>query len=173
MAICTKCSNKEPDGTLFCTKCGETMVLSEQTKVEEANLTPSIDTIDSSVIQGLSKSMRMEGEINVAIAAKINNRDVVIRIQKNEYTLGRAALGQAVIPDFDLTPYDGLEKGVSRIHALIMTTEKEMFIRDLTSINGTQINGIRLSPNMDYPIKTGDLISFGRLSMEIKTINRL
>jgi pSer/pThr/pTyr-binding forkhead associated (FHA) protein len=109
----------------------------------------------------------------MAIAIKVEGRDLVIRIQKTEYTFGRAALGQAVIPDFDLTPYDGLAKGVSRIHAMVVTTEKEIFLRDLTSINGTQINGIRLSPNMDYPIKSGDMINLGRLIITIKTINRM
>jgi len=133
----------------------------------------SVDTIDSSVIQSLTKVTRIDDAVNVAIATRIEGKDLVLRIQKTEYTFGRAALGQAVIPDFDLTPYDGLAKGVSRIHALIVTTEKEIFLRDLTSINGTQINGIRLSPNMDYPIKSGDLVSLGRLIIEIKTISRM
>ncbi|MGA9397028.1 MAG: FHA domain-containing protein [Anaerolineaceae bacterium] len=134
---------------------------------------PSVDTIDSSVIQSLSRGSKLSDTINIAIAVKIEGRDLVIRIQKNEYTFGRAALGQAVIPDFDLTPYDGLAKGVSRIHALILATEKEIFLRDLVSINGTQINGIRLSPNMDYPLKANDMISLGRLILSIKSINRM
>jgi pSer/pThr/pTyr-binding forkhead associated (FHA) protein len=173
MAICTKCSNKELDGALLCSKCGEPMVLSELAEYTEANKAQTIDTINSSVIHSLSKKTTMDATMDVGIAIKVEGRDVVIRVQKSEFTFGRAALGQAVIPDFDLTPYDGLAKGVSRIHALIFTTEKEVFLRDLTSINGTQINGIRLSPNMDYPIKEGDSINFGRLIIDIKTITRM
>jgi hypothetical protein len=173
MPACSKCGNKEQDGALLCAKCGESLVLTQIDARAGSTESPTIDTIDSSVIQSLSKSTRLDDAVNVAIAAKIEGKDLVIRIQKVEYTFGRAALGQAVIPDFDLTPYDGLAKGVSRIHALIVTSEKEIFLRDLTSINGTQINGIRLSPNMDYPIKSGDMLSFGRLIIDLKTISRM
>jgi pSer/pThr/pTyr-binding forkhead associated (FHA) protein len=173
MPTCTKCGNKEHDGALFCAKCGESMVSTQVEGRSNGSEPASVDTIDSSVIQSLTKVTRIDDAVNVAIATRIEGKDLVLRIQKTEYTFGRAALGQAVIPDFDLTPYDGLAKGVSRIHALIVTTEKEIFLRDLTSINGTQINGIRLSPNMDYPIKSGDLVSLGRLIIEIKTISRM
>ncbi len=173
MVTCTKCSNKENPGALFCSRCGEPLVTLDIGKKNEGTEVPSVDTIDSSVLQSLSRGSKYDSSINIGIGVKIEGRDLVIRIQKNEYTFGRAALGQAVIPDFDLTPYDGLAKGVSRIHALILTTEKEIFLRDLSSINGTQINGIRLSPNMDYPIKSGDMISFGRLIMSVNSINRM
>ena len=174
MVICAKCSNKENLGALFCSRCGEPLVTLGVVKKDSENEVATIDTIDSSVIQSLSHSSKMMNfAINIAIAVKIEGKDLVIRIQKNEYTFGRAALGQAVIPDFDLTPYDGLAKGVSRIHALILATEKEVFLRDLSSINGTQINGIRLSPNMDYPVKNGDSINMGRLIISINSINRM
>jgi pSer/pThr/pTyr-binding forkhead associated (FHA) protein len=173
MPTCPKCANKEQDGALFCSKCGESLVATQVSGSTAPGEKPTIDTIDSSVIQSLTKSNKFDSAINIALAIKVEGRDLVIRIQKSDYTFGRAALGQAVIPDFDLTPYDGLAKGVSRIHAMIVTTEKEIFLRDLTSINGTQINGIRLSPNMDYPIKPGDMINLGRLIMSIKTINRM
>jgi len=173
MATCTKCSNKENPGALFCSRCGEPLVTFGVEKKDADKEVASIDTIDSSVIQSLSRSSRLSTSINIAFAVKIEGKDLVIRIQKNEYTFGRAALGQAIIPDFDLTPYDGLAKGVSRIHALIVATEKEIFLRDLSSINGTQINGIRLSPNMDYPFKAGDMINLGRLIISINSINRM
>lgn len=175
MVTCKKCSNKENAGTLFCSKCGEPMVfiLPDAGKQDTDKAVDAIDTIDSSIIQSLSRNTKIDNSINVAMAVKIEGKDLVIRIQKSEYSFGRAALGQAVIPDFDLTPYDGLAKGVSRIHSLILVTDKAIFIRDLTSINGTQINGIRLSPNMDYPLKSGDMITLGRLIISIKTISRL
>jgi pSer/pThr/pTyr-binding forkhead associated (FHA) protein len=173
MPACPKCSNKEQSGALFCSKCGESLVIKQVNPGTVTHEAPTIDTIDSSVIQSLSKNSKLDSAINIAIAIKIEGRDLVIRVQKTEYTFGRAALGQAVIPDFDLTPYDGLAKGVSRIHAMIVTTEKEIFLRDLSSINGSQINGIRLSPNMDYPIKASDMINLGRLIITIKTINRM
>jgi pSer/pThr/pTyr-binding forkhead associated (FHA) protein len=173
MPTCPKCANKEPVGALFCSKCGESLVANQAGGALSAGEKPTIDTIDSSVIQSLSKGSKLDASINVALAVKVEGRDLVIRIQKTDYTFGRAALGQAVIPDFDLTPYEGLAKGVSRIHAMIVSSDKEIFLRDLTSINGSQINGIRLSPNMDYPIKSGDMINLGRLIITVKTINRM
>ncbi len=121
MPACSKCGNKEQDGALLCTKCGESLVLTLINAQSGSSEQQTVDTIDSTVIQSLTKNTKLDGAVNVAIAAKIEGKDLVIRIQKTEYTFGRAALGQAVIPDFDLTPYDGLAKGVSRIHALIVT----------------------------------------------------
>ena len=38
--------------------------------------------------------------------------ELVPLIYREEITLGRAIKGQPIIPDLDLTPYNGYEKGV-------------------------------------------------------------
>ena len=44
-------------------------------------------------------------------------------------------------------------------------------IVDLGSSNGTRINGQKIVPNVNYPLKDGDIIALGRIKMQI-TIRR-
>ena len=48
---------------------------------------------------------------------------------------------------------------VSKEHAQIIQRDRDLFLRDLESMNGTYVNGERI--NSETPIKDGDLIQFG------------
>ena len=51
---------------------------------------------------------------------------------------------------------------VSRFHAVVKIDKKNRaFIRDLSSRNGTVVNGVKIQPNKDFPIKRGDNIALG------------
>ncbi len=84
-----------------------------------------------------------------------------------EILLGR---GQSSDPDqaIDLTTYDAEKLGVSRRHAVIRTHEKNLIVRDLSSTNGTFINGYRLPVGADYPLRTGDLLEIGKLALRVE-----
>jgi len=86
---------------------------------------------------------------------------------RTEYSLGRVAKGQPILPDFDLTDYDAFSKGVSRLHAAIKVGSKRIVIMDLRSANGTRVNGQKIVPNVEYPLKHGDVIALGKLKMQI------
>lgn len=53
-----------------------------------------------------------------------------------------------------------MDKSVSRIHAEILTSNGEYFLRDLNAKNGTYLNGERIGSNQCIPIKNGDVIRF-------------
>ena len=57
-------------------------------------------------------------------------------------------------PEIDLTPFDGLNAGVSRKHAIILAQEGRVSIKDLNSTNGTKLNGFQLVPGMEYKVET-------------------
>ena len=84
-----------------------------------------------------------------------------------EVLLGRLDAAHGILPDLDLTPEGGLEKGVSRRHAKIIQRKGEFFIEDLGSANGTFLNDQRLTPYLPYPLKVGDKIQLGRVSLEV------
>lgn len=57
------------------------------------------------------------------------------------------------------------DKSVSRMHAKIYKPDKgedTVWIQDLNSTNGTYINGKRLMPNEEAPLKEDDEVSFGK-----------
>ncbi len=59
------------------------------------------------------------------------------------------------------------EHGVSRLHAVIRLVNGEASLMDLGSSNGTYLNGVRLIPNTESPIRHGDLVALGKLKIQI------
>jgi pSer/pThr/pTyr-binding forkhead associated (FHA) protein len=86
---------------------------------------------------------------------------------RNEFTLGRVAEGQPVMPDIDLTPYQAYAQGVSRLHAVIRRGVEDVFVINLDSANGTFVNGRRLEPHEERAISHGDVVALGGLKIQI------
>jgi hypothetical protein len=73
---------------------------------------------------------------------------------------------------FDLTPHDGFDHGVSRKHAEINLYDGSLYLRDLGSTNGTRINGFQLSPERRYRLREGDEVEFARLRTSVSFARR-
>ena len=89
--------------------------------------------------------------------------------------VGDVILGRAVgdyRPDIDLTSFGAGHKGVSRQHALIRPTRNQLFMLDLNSTNGTQVNALPLGQSSARPLLDRDLITLGNLSFTIRVISR-
>jgi len=67
----------------------------------------------------------------------------------------------------DLSDYDAHKLGVSRYHAMILTLDNRITIKDLNSLNGTRLNNRDLEPTQEYLLEHGDTVSFGKLSFLI------
>lgn len=52
---------------------------------------------------------------------------------------------------------------IGKVHAEISWKEKQYFIKDLNSKNGTFINGVKLRSNTEYKIDNGDKIKFANI----------
>ncbi len=84
--------------------------------------------------------------------------------EKAEYTLGRVDPASHSFPDIDLTPYGGVDAGVSRRHAKITRLGGDRFyIMDLSSTNFTHVNGERLAAFEPKALADGDEILLGTL----------
>jgi hypothetical protein len=69
--------------------------------------------------------------------------------------------------DIDLLMYGGREKGVSRCHAALHRSGHLLSIVDLTSTNGTYLNGVRLLPALPHGLRDGDEICLGKMLFHI------
>jgi len=67
----------------------------------------------------------------------------------------------------DLSDYHGYEMGVSRFHAMIVALNNRVTIKDLNSLNGTRINGLKLEQSREYLLEHGDKVSFGDLTFMV------
>jgi hypothetical protein len=63
------------------------------------------------------------------------------------------------------------DASISRIHAKFTKEDDKTFVTDLTSTNGTYLNGVRLIANKPYELTVGDEISFSNLKYSWKEKN--
>jgi hypothetical protein len=97
----------------------------------------------------------------------IDNGQILPISERNEFTMGRISENQPIMPDVDFSAFKAYENGVSRLHAVIRRNNSGTIVMDLGSSNGTYVNGTRLMPNMEQPLRHGDIISLGKLKMQV------
>jgi hypothetical protein len=134
-------------------------------------------TVDSAHFQPLPKSLAAEvdlaslpiwqidlqglGTQRAPIGIEIRG-DIVIGVER----------GNEPHPDLDMSPYGASELGVSRIHAMIRPTRSRLYLIDLQSTNGTQLNALPVGPGMAMELRNGDTISLGNLNFNVRIINK-
>jgi pSer/pThr/pTyr-binding forkhead associated (FHA) protein len=67
----------------------------------------------------------------------------------------------------DLSPYRALELGVSRQHAILKLEKNRVYLMDNYSTNGVFLNNESLRAGIEYPLRHGDRIKLGRMSLRI------
>lgn len=83
------------------------------------------------------------------------------------FVLGRSDTRSTFVPDIDLAEFKALDKGVSRRHAVFVRHHSKLHILDLSSINGTFLNGKRLKPEVPYLVNSGDELGLGDLMISL------
>ena len=81
---------------------------------------------------------------------------------QGDVVLGRFVPGFSNPPDIDLTMEDGEIPSVSRRHALVIGSERQHWIEDMGSANGTYINGHQLPVGKSVQLSLGDRLLLGR-----------
>lgn len=84
--------------------------------------------------------------------------------------LGRTNPETGERPEIDLTDSGAADKGVSRLHARIVSHDGALFVVDNNSANGTYINGQRLVANQPRILRDRDDIRLGYLVMRLSFI---
>jgi hypothetical protein len=165
MIECPSCKHTEFVGTLYCSECGTRLIHVSPMPT----MTIPRDRIDAVALA--TKPSPPEGpdlESGAILGLRIaSSGEIVSLIGRENYTLGRAIAGQAVVPDVDLEPYNAYEQGVSRMHAEIRLSHDGVHVVDLESANGTLINGRRLDAQTPTSVRHGDIIQLGRLRLQL------
>lgn len=163
MIICPNCKHESIDGTIFCIDCGAHLLGADQRATQ---------TIQTGGMSGVKDAYKIAEQPAITtktwgILHLIDSGQLILLSERKEYSLGRINEGQPVSPDIDLGPYRAFENGVSRIHATIKRIDNHAVIADQGSSNGTFVNGVRLKPQVETPLKNGDLIALGKLKFQI------
>jgi hypothetical protein len=164
MISCHVCHASVYYGTLFCPECcarvsEDTSAPTNALPINEAKDKFSSRSPDSSHSPLTSSDM---------IALKVAGNNVGIPLfGQQEYILGRAEKGQAVIPDIDLNRFGAHEKGVSRLHCHLRFEGDLLLAIDLGSANGTFINDKKVLPDHPATLSDGDILRLGNLIIEV------
>jgi len=169
MIECPNCKHQEFVGTLYCTECGSrlvhvspmpTVTISQDRLADEANTTKPSPP-EPELASGAMIGLRV-----------LSSGQILSLVGRENFTLGRAVEGQAVIPDVDLATHEAYDMGVSRLHAEIRLLEKGIFLADLDSVNGSMVNGRKLEPQSPSPLRHGDILQLGRMRLQLITRRR-
>jgi pSer/pThr/pTyr-binding forkhead associated (FHA) protein len=141
---CTQCQMENIEGALFCEECGAK--LEQQPEFAEA--------------------AEAAGSRQLILATPDGSKlDIPA---KDEIVIGREDPISDVFPDLDLTNFGGMEKGVSRKHAVLHRAGADYTLEDMGSTNGTYVNKKRIEPHAPQAIKAGDEVRFGKLSLAVR-----
>jgi serine/threonine-protein kinase len=89
------------------------------------------------------------------------------KLDKENNLIGRADPHAQIFPEIDLTAHDPQTK-VSRRHARIYRQGAQYFIEDLSSANGTFINGtLHLQPKTPHALHNGDVVKLGETMLKV------
>ena len=103
------------------------------------------------------------------VCLQVKGQDFAYPVRESETLVGRFDPVTQLKPDIDLTDLD-LKRSVSRQHARILKSDRGYeVIEEVGALNGTFVNGTRLTSGQSHPINDGDEILFGSVSVIFKT----
>jgi len=170
MITCPNCHHEEISGALFCSECGSRLI------AVDLPTTQNISHGSSDVLgfQARPKSPPVPPQevspnpLETGISLHLVESGQIMHLSgQTEFTIGRAAEGQFILPDVDLSNYQAYAQGVSRLHAALKINNMRVYIADLGSSNGTRVNGQKIVPNVDFPLNHGDVVALGKFKIQI------
>jgi hypothetical protein len=182
MITCPSCRHTELEGELLCSRCGARLWTADEqtlnlpatptpggaaaskpstgpklnTSAHTAPVPPPLDVVLGAPAPAQTGDVHLH-LIDSGVALTLSGR--------TEFLVGRD--GGDIHPDADLGPYGGQERGMSRRHATLRLDRGRVYLTDLGSANGTQLNGEALPAHLPTRVMNGDLIRFGKLMTRI------
>lgn len=168
MILCPVCKHQEYQGALFCSECGEPLIAwvgAEQAKTVLTEKDAELDV--SSGYQSDIGNIYDGKPVGSMCIQVIESGDVYYLEKHVPVIIGRSASEQPILPDIDLSRQNAYSYGVSRLHVEIAWEEEGVFISDLGSANGTNLNGTPVRPHNRVRINIGDTLELGKLHIKI------
>jgi hypothetical protein len=86
--------------------------------------------------------------------------------------VGPVVIGRGQDADLCLASYDALFHGISRRHAMLRPSGRALYFLDLSSSNGTRINGVDVRSDMAYTVQVADVIRLGTLTLVVRQLQK-
>jgi hypothetical protein len=171
MKVCPYCATNNREGILFCEECGQVLFVESNlagiASAQDMTSTRKLFTGTGGLVGKNSwGTARFQRASKILLHIKDSASPVEINPDE-EVVLGRYDPVNSPRVTVDMTPYGAYENGVSRMHAIIKRGEDTLTLLDLGSVNGTVLNGQRLTPNQPRVLRDGDEIRLGKLVCHI------
>ena len=172
MIACPECGAEHLPGTLFCDQCGAAIHPAAKAHVARTARPqpPAAPAAAPPPARRRPETLPPppdEAQPELRVAVPHRHRDLTIRAAVIH--IGRADPDADFRPELDLTPFDGLERGVSRRHATIQWAEGGFVLIDQHSSNGTWLEGVRLVAGYAYQLPPQATVRFGDLVVQLAT----
>ncbi len=157
--FCPHCGMRNREGELICQVCGTMLVAPAATR--HLKMTTGIITrTEARPRTGMLRTICFEID-GLSYDFPVKSGDTIL------VGRGRPEM-DGVFSALDLMAIGGDEKGVSRKHAMVKVEGQTAFLVDLSSTNGTFLNGRRLQPQDRHLLCDNDTVRFGALESRIK-----
>jgi hypothetical protein len=159
---CPKCATLLREEQLVCLRCG--------TLLFDPKLSTALTRIEPQLLLLRRRRRGGTGMLSPSRIIRLRIRGLTEKLvfeEGTEIVLGRIDITHPDPSRFDLTPFGGHERGVSREHALLQLRNGQLRVSDLRSANGSFVNLRRLEPNRAYSLKDGDELTLGNLTIVV------
>ena len=167
MITCPFCNTAQVANTVFCNECGQYLLKGEDRDTE------TLQTGEISWSGYAQNNGKKPAPLSTPIEATalqfiIADQQRVIEVTlEQEITIGRIDPATTVFPTIDLSSLGAAAKSISRRHARIIKRDSEIVLEDLASVNGTFINGKKLTPFLPVRLNNGDVLQLGKVSLAV------
>ena len=169
--FCPACKMRNELGAIICAYCKTPLRYNSQKTIvyprgdeHTGTLSDVFDEILSAPTYIPERFMDFEIPSKGMLLINIETSQPLAVLNEKAFILGRATEDtKPHEPLIDLTEFNALDYGVSRVHAMIQKTKKGYQIKDLDSTNGTWLENQRLVPQTSTPLESGDRIRLGRM----------
>ena len=174
MITCPFCGAQHVANTVFCGECGSYLLEDGSAatdplgSAEEDTLQQGISEAVPNIHEETSSTAGTPSVVRLIIAE--TERMIETDLEK-AVLFGRQDTSTDTYPEIDLTHDRGAENGVSRRHARLAKRVGRILLEDTGSVNGTFINGQKLTSFLPVALNSGDKVHFGKVSLEV-TIKR-
>lgn len=159
MKFCPMCHSRNEKEAMVCTNCGASLDERKYITIK----TPEIKINYSENPKDLRIDEAIIPKKGIAVYFAETTKPFVIRTDK-EFIIGRSLIPTSE-PMLDLSDFDGFKMGLSRRHAMIRQAGSGYELVDLSSTNGTWLNGEKLSPYAPYPMASGSRLLLSRIRL--------
>jgi len=171
--FCPACNMKNDIEVVVCIYCktplghhGQKTITFKKIQEITGTLPDYFDEVLDAPAINTERFMDFEIPSKGIVLINLENGQPITTQEENVFIIGRASAEIKMSrPLVDLTAFNALDYGISRVHAMIRKTPDGYQITDLGSTNGTWHENQRLVPKEPHLLESGDRIRLGRLHM--------